>query len=95
MQFPPKESFKFLKNIKRLLRNVKQFQKFIWFFSGQILQACAYYNITWLLTTWKFYTSDQTARHVLKWTKCPAVRNIHQNATERFPQSSEEYQIFA
>ena len=50
-EFPPKGSFKLLKNIKCLLRHVKRFQKFIWFFSGQILRACAYYNIARLSTT--------------------------------------------
>ena len=77
-----------LKNIKYLLRNEKRFQKFISFVRGQILRACAYYNIARLSTTWKLHVSDQTAGHGLKWTKCPAVRNIHQIATERFLQTS-------
>ena len=51
------------------------------FLVGQILRACAYYNIARLSTTWELYVSDRTAGHGLKWTKCPAVRNIHQNAT--------------
>ena len=42
----------------------------------------------------KLYASDQTAEHGLKWTKCPAVRNFHQNATERFLQTFQEYQMF-
>ena len=42
---------------------------FVFFFSGQILRACAYYNIAWLSTTWKFNASDQTVGHGLKLTK--------------------------
>ena len=34
------------------------------------------------------------AGHGHKHTKCPAVRNIHQNATERFLQTCYDYQIF-
>ena len=67
-QFPPKGSFKLLKSIKCLVKNVKRFHKLIWFFSGQILRVCAYCNITRLSKTWKFYASDQTAEHGLKWT---------------------------
>ena len=33
------------------------------FLVGQILRACAYYNIARLSTTWKFYASDRTAGH--------------------------------
>ena len=47
-----------------------------------------------IVATLKFYASDQTAGHGLKWTKCPAVRNLNQNATERFLQTSKEYQMF-
>ena len=34
------------------------------------------------------------AGHGHKHTKCPAVRNIHQNATERFLQTCYCYQMF-
>ena len=43
-----------------------EFQKFICFFRGQILRACAYYSFARLSTTWKFYASDQTVGHGLK-----------------------------
>ena len=36
-------------------------------YGGQILRARAYFNIAGLSTTWKFYASDQTVRHGLKW----------------------------
>ena len=80
-QFPPKGSFNIFKIIKCLLRNVKRLQTLIWFFSRQILWACAYYNIARLSVC---YAPNKTAGHGLKWTKCPAVINFHQNATERF-----------
>ena len=48
-----------------------------------------------VVDTLKFYASDQIAGHCLKWTKCPVVRNFHQNATKRFLQISKEYQMFA
>ena len=86
-KMPPKGSFKLLKNIRCLLRNAKRLQKLIFFSTEWILRACAYYNIT-RLSTLKFYASDQTAGHGLKWTKCPAVKNFNQNATERFLQAS-------
>ena len=44
-QLPPKGSFKLLKSIRCLLRNVKGFKKLVWFFSEQILRACRHYNI--------------------------------------------------
>ena len=31
----------------------------------------------------------------LKWTKCPAIKNFHQNVIERLLQTSKEYQMFA
>ena len=42
---------------------------YLFFFSGQILRACAYYKIARLSTTWKFNASDQTVGHGLKLTK--------------------------
>ena len=48
-----------------------------------------------IVDTLKFYASNQAVVHGLKWTKCSAVRNFHKNATERFLQTSKEYQIFA
>ena len=57
----------FLRIPNVLLRNDKRFQKFIcFFFCGQMLRACAYYNIARLSTTWKFNASDQTAGHGFK-----------------------------
>ena len=50
-----------------------------------------FFFIARLSTTWQFNTSNHTAGHGLKWTKGPAVRNVHQNATERLLQTSKEY----
>ena len=89
--FPPKGSFKLLKNIKYLCRKVKWFQKLIWPPSGQILRAWARCNIA------RYRHSKivccQTAEHSLEWTKCPAGRNFHQNATESFLETYREYKI--
>ena len=51
--------------IRYFLRNVKQFQKLICFFSGRILRACPSYNIA-RLSTLKLYAFDQTAGHGLE-----------------------------
>ena len=45
-KMPLKGSFKLLKSIRCQLRKVQRFQKLIFFFSGQILRAFAYYNST-------------------------------------------------
>ena len=51
--------------IRYFLRNVKQFQKLICFFSGRFLRACPSYNIA-RLSTLKLYAFDQTAGHGLE-----------------------------
>ena len=56
-----------------------------------LVVVVVFFFIARLSTTWKFYASDYIAGHGLKWTKCPAVRNVHQNATERLLQTSKEY----
>ena len=56
------------------------------------------YNSSWLLRKklLKKYSVNKgpAAGHGHKHTKCPAVRNIHQNATERFLQTCYDYQMF-
>ena len=37
---------------------------------------------------------DTQKLHGFELTKRPSVRNCHQNATKRFPETSKEYQIF-
>ena len=56
-----------------------------------VVVVVVFFFIARLSTTWQFYASDHTAGHGLKWTKGPAVRNVHQNATERLLQTSKEY----
>ena len=48
--------------------------------------------ISLVIDTQKLY-ADQTAEHSLEWTKCPAGRNFHQNATESFLETYREYKI--
>ena len=48
--------------------------------------------ISLVIDTQKLY-ADQTTEHSLEWTKCPAGRNFHQNATERFLETYREYKI--
>ena len=69
-----------------MLRNVKRFQNFNLVFrwtNSPSLSTIRYRSVV-----------DTQKLHGLELTKCPSVRNCHQNATKRFPETSKEYQIF-
>ena len=73
------------------VKKCKAIPKINFFLVDKLSELIQYRSI---VATLKFYASDQTAGHGLKWTKCPAVRNLNKNATERFLQTSKEYQMF-
>ena len=67
-KMPLKGYFKLLKSIRCLLRNVKRFQNCICFFLWINSPGLCILQYTTRLSTLKFYASDQTAGHGLKWT---------------------------